>query len=229
MDTIIGLGGGACVAFLGIYMLVSGDCRLLHGYHYATTPVAERPVLARENGACLIACGIGVAISIPSFLPDWTTAVGIVLIVLSLVGMFASIIRHNGGLITGGEVSYLSGLNPKVRFLALGLLGAALACAAIVPGAHMITTGDVSSLHDYHYAGVAAADLPRLATSEGSCMVGIGVSIFLCFLAAAGMVRRPFKRWAVVLMALGALLFMLSLVGLLLFIPYYGGSLTPVE
>ena len=58
---------------------------------------------------------------------------------------------------------------------------------------------------------------------------GIGVSIFLCFLAAAGMVRRPFKRWAVVLMALGALLFMLSLVGLLLFIPYYGGSLTPVE
>ena len=49
MENFIGLGLGVCIALMGAYMIATGDPRLLHSYHYATTPVAELPC-ARARG-----------------------------------------------------------------------------------------------------------------------------------------------------------------------------------
>lgn len=167
-------------------------------------------------------------LAIPTPFPEWCTGVGIALMILGIAIALVSIVRHNGGLFTGGETGYLATLRPAARIAICGGIGALFSLISIVPGIHMIVTGDVSALHSYHYAGIAAADLPRFATCEGLCLVGVGVSILLCMLAAGGMVgSRPFRRWAVAVMAVGVALLCLSLVGLLVSIPYFGGSLNP--
>ena len=97
------------------------------------------------------------------------------------------------------------GMKPVWRYVVMGIVGVACSLFGIAPGVYMIATGDVSLLHSYHYANVAAADLPRLATTEGVCMIALGIAIFMCMMAGAGMVGgRPFKRWAIALMVLGA-------------------------
>ena len=228
IGTAIGVGAGLCIVALGIWQMVTGNPRLLHSYHYATTPAAELAPLARETGAGLIATGIGCMLLLPSVLPAWANAAGIAIMVAGVAGMLASIIRHNGGLITGGDTGMLAGMAPRTRLLACGVLGAFGSLFGIVPGAYLMATGDVSLLHRYHYATVAAADLPRLAFCEGLCMVGLGVSIFRCILAAAGLVKAaPRPRWAIAVEAAGIVLFAVSLAALLLFIPYFGGSLNP--
>ncbi len=228
MENIIGWGVGALVAVLGIYMAVTGDYRLLHGYHYATTPPAERPALARETGICLIGCGAGIALIIPSVLPAWTTILGVVLLVASIVGIVASIIRHNGGLVTFDDTDAQGDSATKRwwRPLAVcGVLGALLSLLGIVPGLYMIVTGDVSLLHSYHYANVTPADIPSLAYAEGLCMVGLGVSVFVCVFAAGGMRRRPFPLWSKSLMAAGVLLWCACLVAMIVVIIHFNGSL----
>lgn len=228
MESFICLGVGACIVAMGIYQIVSGNPRLLHSYHYATTPASELPALARETGIGLVACGIGCMLITPEVLPTWCLGLGIALMVLSVAGTIVSIVRHNGGLITGGEMGFLSSMAPGTRLAVCGIIGAALSLIGIGPGIYMIATGDVSMLHSYHYAGVAAADLPRLATCEGVAMIFLGISIFMCLIATAGFAGgRPFKRWPKVLVTCGMLLFCASMAALLLFIPYFGGSLNP--
>ena len=218
---------GLLIVAMGVYQVVSGSPRLLHSYHYATTPPAELPVLARETGAGLIGCGIGVALLAFSSRFVWCVAVGIVLMLGSVAVMLASIVRHNGGLITGGDSLFLGAMRPGMRAALFAVAGAVLSLFGLVPGIHMIATGDVSSLHSYHTRGIAVQDLPLFATCEGACMIGLGIALFLITFACAGMTCRPFKRWSVVLSAVGIALFAASLGGLLLFIPYFGGSLNP--
>ena len=147
---------------------------------------------------------------------------------LGAVGTIVSIVKHNGGLITGGEMGFLSSMTPGARLAVCAIIEAALSLIGIGPGVYMIITGDVSMLHSYHYAGVATEDLPRLAAREGAAMVVLGISIFLCFISTAGFAAgRPFKRWPKVLVGLGMILFCASMAALLLFIPYFGGSLNP--
>ena len=227
MELAICVVGGLLIAAMGVCQVVSGSPRLLHSYHYATTPPAELPALARETGAGLIGCGIGVALLALSSWSVWCAAVGTVLMVGSVGATLFSIVRHNGGLITGADVGFLATKPPAARMAICAVAGAALSLFGFVPGIYMITTGDVSSLHSYHTQGIAAADLPSFALCEGLCLMGLGVAIFVSVLAAAGMVGRPFKWWAVVLAIVGLVLFCASLIGLLLFIPYFGGSLTP--
>lgn len=228
IGTAIGVGAGLCIVALGVWQVVTGSPRLLHSYHYATTPTAELAPLARETGAGLIATGIGCMLLLSSVLPAWASAVGIAIMVAGVVGMLASIIRHNGGLITGSDSGMLAGMTFRARLFACGVLGVFGSLFGIVPGAYLMATGDVRLLHRYHYATVAAADLPRLAFCEGLCMVGLGVSIFLCIFAAAGLVKAaPRLRWAIAVEAAGIVLFAVSLAALLLFIPYFGGSLNP--
>lgn len=218
---------GLLIVAMGVYQVVSGNPRLLHSYHYATTPPAELPALARETGAGLVGCGIGVALLTFSSRFVWCVAVGIALMVGSMGAMLFSIVRHNGGLITGVDVGFLATKRPATRVAICAVAGAVLSLFGFVPGIYMITTGDVSSLHSYHTQGIIATDLPSFALCEGLCLMGLGVAIFVSVLAAAGMVGRPFKRWAVVLAIVGMVLLCASLIGLLLFIPYFGGSLTP--
>lgn len=228
MADIIGLGVGLIIAGLGIYMCVTGDVRLLHGYHYATTPESERPQLARETGAGLIGCGTSFAFLVPSFLPDWLSILGAVLLVASIAEMLIAIIRRNGGLATfPGDTrpGLFASMHPGIRMALAVCLGAALSLIGIVPGAQMIATGGVGPLHSYHYAHVAAADLPRLATCEGACMIALGIALFCCAVAGAGMLRRPMPLWAKALMCLGAALFTGALAGMLGFIIYFNGSL----
>lgn len=228
IGTAIAVGIGLCIVGLGIWQMVTGNPRLLHSYHYATTPAAELAPLARETGAGLIAAGVGCMLMVPSVLPAWASVVGVVTMIAGIVVMLASIIRHNGGLITGGDTGMLSGMTPKTRLLVCGVFGALGSLFGIAPGAYMMATGDVSLLHSYHYATVAAADLPRLAFCEGLCMMGLGVSIFLCVFAAAGLTQcAPRPRWAIAIEVAGIVLFAASLAALLLFIPYFGGSLNP--
>lgn len=229
VPTVVALIGGGLVALLGVYMLVTGDCRALHGYHVATTPAAERPILAREVGACTVILGISVALVCQTSLPDMATVVGVVLLVIGIAGMFAAIIRHNGGLITvapGYPGPGIAGFGPRGTMVTCAVVGALLSLIGFVPGAYLLVTGDVSLLHGYHYVNVAAADLPALATGEGLAMMGLGVAILACMVATGGMAAwRPAPRWSKVLMGVGAVLFAACLVATLLVIMRYNGSL----
>lgn len=220
------LVGGGLVVLLGVYMIVTGDCRLLHGYHYATTPDSERPALAREVGASLVVLGVSAALICQTVLPDVATVVGVVLLVVGIVGMLAAIVRHNGGLVTGPVGPGVAGLGPRATMAVCTVVGVLLSLVGFVPGAHMVATGDVSMLHGYHYAHVAPADLPALATGEGLAMMGLGASLLVCLVAAGGMsLRRPAPLWSKVLMGAGAVLGVASLVAMLLVIVRYNGSL----
>ena len=228
METLVLCIVPALVAVLGIYMIISGNPRLLHSYHYATTPPEKLPALARAEGASMI--GLAAAIALISLdAQGWLTIAGVVLLVVSIACMLGAIVYFNGGLMTfpgQAATDAFGGMSPRWRVVSVGVIGAACALISIVPGVHMIATGDVSMLHSYHYANVSAADLPRLATAEGLCMVALGIAAFLCVTAVAGFVgRRPFKRWAVACMVAGLVCLCAGLAGLLGFIIYFNGSL----
>ena len=229
METIVlSLGVAVCIALMGAFMVYSGDYRLLHGYHYATTPVAERPALARETGGCLIGTGVSIALITPTILPSWASIVGAVLLVASIAGMFVAVIRHNGALMSFAPNGSwpLMNTKPRMTMLACAAVGIVLSLLGIVPGVNMIATGDVSSLHSYHYANVAASDLPSLALVEGACMVALGAGMFACAIGCGGMtLRRPAPLWSKVLLGIGGTLFGASIIGALAAIVYFNGSL----
>ncbi|HIZ45416.1 MAG TPA: hypothetical protein IAA19_00095 [Candidatus Olsenella pullistercoris] len=226
MADFIGVVIAGVTALLGVYMIVTGDCRLLHGYHYATTPESERPRLARETGAWMVLLSVSVALMMMTSLPDWATVVGVVLLVVGIAGMLVSIARHNGGIVTSAAGAGLGGLSPRVSMAVCAAVGALLSLGGLVPGVYMIATGDVSLLHGYHYANVAPADVPALATGEGLAMVGLGVSLLACMIGTGGLcAHRPAPRWAKALMVAGGVLFAASIVAMLLLIIHYNGSL----
>lgn len=212
------------VAALGIYMMVSGDPRLLHSYHYATTPVGLRPRLARWTGAGLVGTGAACALLGVDDGSGAATIAGAVLLVASIGLVLGAIVRLNGGLITfaPGAVSRVP--RPAAYALA-GIVGTVVALAVAVPGIHMILTGDVGALHGYHYADVAPEDLPRLAASVGTCMIGLGAGVLVCAVSSVRLSLPPRTRLAWVPMALGAALLLASLAGMLASIVYFNGSL----
>lgn len=228
MDSLALLVIPVLTGALGIYMIVSGNPRLLHSYHYATTPPEKLPALARATGASMIVLSIAIALMCLDTQGALTIA-GIVLLALGIAFMLGSIVYFNGGLITSSgqaATGIFSGVKPVWRYVVMGIVGVACSLFGVVPGVYMIATGDVSLLHSYHYANVAVADLPRLATAEGICMIALGVALFMCMMAGASMMGgRPFKRWAIALMVLGIVLFWVALVGLIGFIIYFNGSL----
>ena len=228
MDSLAILIVPVLTGALGTYMIVSGNPRLLHSYHYATTPPEKLPALARAEGASMIVLAVAIAL-VCLDTQGALTIVGIALLVLGIAFMLGAIVYYNGGLITSsGQATsgIFRNMKPVWRYVVMGVAGAACSLFGIAPGVYMIVTGDVSMLHSYHYANVAAADLPRLATAEGACMIALGIGIFLCMMAGAGMVGdRPFKRWATALMVFGIMLWLTALVGLIAFIIYFNGSL----
>lgn len=226
METLMGVVVGGLIVLLGAYMLVTGDVRLLHSYHYATTPEAERPRLARETGGCLVVAGASTALIIQTALPDWATIAGVVLLVASVAGMLVAIVRHNGGLITAAPGPGIAGFGPRGTMVTCVVVGALLSLVGFVPGVYLLVTGDVSMLHGYHYVNVAASDIPALATGEGLAMLGLGLAVLVFMVATGGMAAwRPAPRWAKVLMGVGAVLLVVSLVAMLLVITHYNGSL----
>ncbi len=65
---LVGLLVGTC----GVYMLVTGNARIMHSYHYAATPPVKMPSLARWSGAGMLVCGIGCALLVPATgMPEW--------------------------------------------------------------------------------------------------------------------------------------------------------------
>lgn len=226
MESVIPLVIGGLIVLLGGYMVATGDARPLHGYHYATTPPSELPRLARETGACLAVTGVGCMLVAPSPLPDGAEVVGVVLLAAGIVGAIVSIVLHNGGLVTFATGAGLGGLGPRASAVVCVVVGALLSLVGLVPGVRMLLAHDVSMLHGYHYANVAAADIPAFATGEGLSMLGLGLSIFVFMLALAGMVaHRPAPRWSKVLTAVSVALLAASLVALLLVIVWFNGSL----
>ena len=226
METLMGVVVGGLIVLLGIYMLVSGDVRLLHSYHYATTPEAERPLLARETGGCLVVAGASTALIIQTALPDWATVVGLVLLVASVVAMLVAIVRHNGGLVTAAPGPGIAGFGPRGTMTVALVAGGLLSLVGFVPGVYMLVTGDVSMLHGYHYVNVAASDIPALATGVGLAAVGLGVSLLLGAAAIGGSAAlSPAPRWSRVLTAVAGVLLLASLVAMNLVIMRYNGSL----
>lgn len=218
------------IAGFGIYQIITGDVRLLHSYHYATTPPANQPKLARITGAALVGCGVGCLLLVPTVLPDWTSIAGIVILVASVVVTLAAIIHYNGSLISfgpddTGKGGLFGGMSPRATMAVCSILGAALSLTGIGPGAYMIATGDVSLLHGYHYANVAAADLPSLALGEGLSMIGLGIAVFIGVVAGGGIAAYRGARWAKVLLALCVALFVVCLIAMVALIIHYNGSL----
>lgn len=226
MEVVVPLVLGGLVVLLGGYMAVTGDVRPLHGYHYATTSPNELPRLARGTGACLAVSGAGCLLMASSQVLGGAEVAGVVLLVAGIVGAIALIVRHNGGLVTSAAGLGLAGLGPRASAAVLVAAGALFSLVGFVPGAHMIATHDVSALHDYHYANVAAADIPAFATGMGLALVALGVAVLVFMVAMAGSVaRRPAPRWSQALTVVGVALFAASLVALMLVTVHYNGSL----
>lgn len=231
IGTLIAIGCGVLCAGLGGYMVATGNPSLLHGYHYATTPLAERPALARESGTGLIITGVGCALmGLSDTLGIVVSVAGITLLVAGIAVALAAIIRHNGSLISFAPAppEALPGNASRVRRSTIqgAALGVVLSLVGIAPGVYMIATGDVSMLHSYHYATIAAADLPAFSVAEGLSMVGLGIGLLLCCLAGGRMTARPIPRWAKVVMALGGVVWCASLAAMLIAIVSFGGSLS---
>ena len=226
---------GLLVAGMGAYMAASGDVRLLHGYHYSNVPASERPRLARETGAGLIASGVGIGAlmmsssfhPIDSALANACAAAGIVLLLGGIAWALIAIIRRNGALISFNGVPVdVSGASPRMGMLCGGAFGLLIALTCGAPGVYMIATNDVSLLHSYHYEGVAAADIPALALAEGLGMIALAAGVFVCCLAGGRMVARPVPLWSKVLMGIGCAVWIAGLAAMLIAIPVLGGSLT---
>lgn len=226
VGTIAPLLCALLVCALGVIMVVTGNPSLLHSYHYATTPPEELPSLARETGACLVVMGL--AVGLMMLAQAWAVVVGVVLLVASIGGMFASIIRHNGSLISFGGGSLGGEGGPWGRTAAAAILGLTAAIVLVVtavPAVQMIVTGDPGALHSYHYANVDPRDMGAFCTWEGATMLVMGAGGALAvvggLLLGLGRARRASK----VLCALGAVLFAGGMVGMVLVIEHFNGSL----
>ena len=69
---------GLLVGGCGLYMLITGNPRIMHGYHYATVAPAQMRPLARWAGAGLLVCGVGCALIVPpAGMSDWIGIAGI--------------------------------------------------------------------------------------------------------------------------------------------------------
>lgn len=218
---------GLLVAGCGLYMVVTGNPRLMHGYHYALVPPEKMPALARWSGAGLIAAGIGCALLIPpAGAPVWLTVIGIVLFVAGLVLSLGSIVRFNGSLFAfGGSAGGAFG--SRSASIGFGALTALIALAlTAVPGVQMIVSGDPSILHGYHLANVDSADLPLVARGVGAGMVALGCGIALMIGAGIGLSgRRPLPLWGRVLVGIAAALAAAGLIALFAVIIHFNGSL----
>ena len=227
---LIMLAFGACIVLMGLYMLKTGDPRLLHSYHYVGASPEARVKLARVSGGSLIAVGVGCAlIGTPLSTPllDWGSVAGVALLIAGVAVMLVAIVHYNGGLIVFAQPSLgvFGDVPGWATMLVMALIGGILSLMGIMPGIHMIATGDVSALHSYHYVNVAAADMPAFSFAEGMCMVGLGVSVFLGMLAGGALLAYRTARWPKALMGLAVVLLTLCLMGLLVFIIIYNGSL----
>lgn len=223
MEVLIPLVLGILIAGLGIYMAISGDVRLLHSYHYATTPADKQAPLARTTGICLAITGAGVMFLTSS---SWLSVVGTIALVLGIAGMLAAIVHYNGSLFSTGLPAWGNTSLPHGVTLLIGaILGTVVSLLGIVPGAIMIATGDVSMLHSYHYVNVTPANLPHLATAEGSCMIILGIAVFLAIFGGVSWSIYPSARWPRTLTGLSIASFVVGLAGLLGFIIIFNGSL----
>lgn len=221
---------GLLVAATGVYMLVTGNPRIMHGYHFASTPIEKWPALARWSGAGLAACGVGCALLVPmSPLPDWLSIVGIVLMVAGLALTLGAVVHFNGSLFSFGALG--SGASdssaPHTLTTGLGIVIALIVCGVtVIPGSMMIASGDPSMLHGYHLVNVAADDLPALAGWVGGGTIALGVGLALSILVGFLMSgRRPAPLWTKVLMGAGLVLFGIGLAVTLGAITHYNGSL----
>ena len=226
VGTIAPLLCALLVCALGVIMVVTGNPSLLHSYHSATPPAEELPSLARETGACLVVMGL--AVGLMMLAQAWAVVVGVVLLVASIGGMFASIIRHNGSLVSFGGGSLGGEGGPWGRTAAAAILGLTAAIVLVVtavPAVQMIVTGDPGALHSYHYANVDPRDMGAFCTWEGATMLVMGaggaVAVVGGLLLGLGRARRASK----VLCALGAVLFAGGMVGMVLVIEHFNGSL----
>ena len=224
---LVGLLVGAC----GVYMLVTGNARIMHSYHYAATPPAKMPSLARWSGAGMLACGIGCALLVPATgMPEWLSIVGIVLLVAGLALTFGAIMHFNGSLFSfagaGGDARASEG-SSRALVTGLGVVVAVICCAVtVVPGAMMIASGDPSALHSYHLVNVAPGNYAALARWEGAGMIVMGTGLAASIVGALlGSRWRPVPRWTKVLMATGAAAFGFGLVFMLVAIIHFNGSL----
>lgn len=224
---LVGLLVGAC----GVYMLVTGNARIMHSYHYVATPPAKMPLLARWSGAGMLACGIGCALLVPATgMPAWLSIVGIALLVAGLVLTFGAIMHFNGSLFSfagaGGDSRESEG-SSRALVMGLGIVVAVICCAVtVVPGVLMITSGDPSALHSYHLVNVAPENYAALARWEGAGMIVMGTGLAASIVGALlGSWRRPASRWIKVLMVAGAVAFGCGLVFMLAAIIHFNGSL----
>ena len=178
-------------------------------------------------------CGLSVAFIVPTFLPDLFTVLGVVMLVLSIAGMLASIVRHNGGLMT---FSSRPGASPRHsarlgqcagRVAVCALIGAVCALIAIVPGIQMIALRRRGARSTTTTTSTSApADLPRLAAAEGVCLIALGVAIVVGMVGGAGMMgQRPAPLWSKVATGLCLALLCGGLAGMLGAIIYFNGSL----
>ena len=224
---LVGLLVGAC----GAYMFVTGNVRIMHSYHYATTPPAKMPSLARWSGAGMLVCGIGCALLVPAMgMPEWLSIVGIALLVAGLVLTFGAIMHFNGSLFSfagaGGDSRESEG-SSRALIMGLGIVVAVICCAVtVVPGVLMIASGDPSALHGYHLVNVAPKDYAALARWEGAGMIAMGAGLAASIVGALlGSRRRPAPRWTKVLMVAGTVAFGCGLVSMLAAIIHFNGSL----
>lgn len=204
---IVGVGIAAC----GVWQCVTGSPRLLHGYHYATTPEEKYPALARSTGAGMIVAGVGCAALVPApGLPGWLTVAGVVVMLAGIAFTIAAIAHFNGAIVSLSSFSTPRG-TAAAGAIAVVALAAFLFTA--VPGVAMLLSGDPSALHGYHLASVAAADRPTLARWVGAGLVALGVGFALALAGGAGMsLRRPAPRWARALAIAGGVVFLVAVV-----------------
>lgn len=223
---LVGLLVGAC----GVYMLVTGNARIMHSYHYAATPPAKMPSLARWSGAGMLVCGVGCALLVPATgMPEWLSIAGVVLLVAGLGLTLGAIMHFNGSLFSFVGVSgdaHASEGSSRALVMGLGIVIAAICCAVtVVPGVMMIASGDPSALHSYHLVNVAPTDYAALARWEGAGMISLGVGLALALVAGFCGRRRPMPLWSKVLLALGLVGFAAGLVVMLAAIIHFNGSL----
>lgn len=212
---------------LGIYMLVTGNYHLLHSYHYATTPEAERPQLAKETGACLIVCGLSAGLLIANH--TVLTILGLIFFIASIGAMLVCVVRHNGALFSFATTPSVQSKNHPTRFsfrtAFAGIVLIVVFAAFSAPAVYMMATGDPHLLHSYHYEHVSAQAMPAFTFWEGLCMLGLSVGGAITALGGIVLYAAPQKRVGKILCSLGALIFVASLAGMLLVIQYFNGSI----
>lgn len=208
-------------------MLVTGNPSIMHGYHYATTPLSQRPALARWSGAGMLMAGIGCAFIIPpTGLPEWLSIAGILVLIAGLGVALGSIMHFNGSLISFGAAGATESKTSRPLAIALGtLIAIIVAAATVIPGALMIASGDPSALHGYHLIHVAEADRPALATWVGAGTVALGLGLGMAIIGGFCGSRRPMPAWAKVLLGVGLAGFAAGLAITLGAIIHFNGSL----